>query len=65
MVGAYGDLLLMDWGCATTSNHVPNPTITVLDATSLTGPFGTPMYMSPEQGRGNGSDIGPWSDIYL
>ena len=65
MVGAYGDLLLMDWGCATTSPHLPKPAITILNANTIHSPFGTPLYMSPEQACGDGSKIGPWSDIYL
>ena len=65
MVGSYGDLLLMDWGCATTTPHLTTPTISILNSNTIHSPFGTPIYMSPEQACGDGKNIGPWSDIYL
>jgi serine/threonine protein kinase/formylglycine-generating enzyme required for sulfatase activity len=66
MVGHFGDVVVMDWGCAT---H--NPTVEIdlpfhiLHPTSITRPFGSPCYMPPELANGQGAQIGTWTDTYL
>jgi|GEM_PF-3026867 len=66
MVGDFGDVVVMDWGCST-----QNPTVhttlpfDVLDPQTLSKPFGSPAYMPPELARGDGHQIGPWSDTYM
>ena len=66
MVGEFGDVVVMDWGCAT-----QNPTVDValpfhiLHPKQVTRPFGSPSYMPPELAQGQGYAIGPWTDTYL
>lgn len=56
MIGAYGEVSLMDWGVATRKDQEP---LTVPRAGELVG---TPAYMSPEQARGEAIDAR--SDVY-
>ena len=66
MVGEFGDVVVMDWGCAT-----QNPTVDttlpfhILHPSQVTRPFGSPCYMPPELAQGDGNSIGPWTDTYL
>ncbi len=63
MLGEYGEILLMDWGLAVC---VDGPGGAGLRPRSrLSGPFGTPRYMAPEQARGEPDAIAPTTDIYL
>ena len=66
MLGAFGEVMLMDWGCAVdiwagTPGHTPLAKI----PSEINNPFGTPRYMSPELAAGDGSRIGPWTDLFL
>lgn len=64
MVGAHGEVLVMDWGCAAhLGPKAPNSDIPVL--TQLGGVSGTPAYLAPEQARGDLAACGPWSDVFL
>ena len=54
MVGAFGEVLVMDWGVAKFAEAV-EPAGTVL---------GTPGYMSPEQARGDVAGTDHRSDVY-
>ncbi|MDP7033590.1 MAG: tetratricopeptide repeat protein, partial [Planctomycetota bacterium] len=79
MRGAYGEVLVMDWGIA---KKIDAPGFSQSDAPTDSEPqaqipssidplqtldgavVGTPSYMSPEQAEGRIEDIGPRSDIY-
>lgn len=70
LVGQYGEVLLTDWGLAV---HVDAPddaspllagfAVATLD--SAANPAGTPAFMAPEQTQSHGSNLGPWTDVYL
>ncbi|MEM7352818.1 MAG: protein kinase [Acidobacteriota bacterium] len=75
MVGEFGEVLLMDWGLASTfptaETHGASLSADPADsATSSLGPpsqgaAGTPSFMAPEQARGEPNELGPWTDLYL
>ena len=61
MLGAFGEVLVMDWGLAqSTSGFRKSNSI---NTTSSMG--GTPAYMAPEMATGPVDKISPLSDIYL
>jgi len=63
MVGAYGEVLLMDWGCGIAfgkSEH--HPIVPHID--EITQITGTPSYMAPEMALIRAPTIGPHSDVY-
>ncbi|HEX3132804.1 MAG TPA: serine/threonine-protein kinase, partial [Planctomycetota bacterium] len=57
MLGAYGEVLLADWGLA--------GDIAEIQRSLNLGAAGTPAYMAPEMAWGEARLIGPASDIYL
>ncbi len=61
MLGAFGEVLVLDWGVATRLEEDGR----VRAAVDLCTPCGTPAYMAPELAEGRGRDIGPWTDTYL
>jgi serine/threonine protein kinase len=71
MVGAYGEVLLADWGLAIDvaesrpplSPRVAMPPLPTRETAS--NPCGTPAMMAPEQTSQDAKSIGPWTDIFL
>ncbi|MDP7035321.1 MAG: tetratricopeptide repeat protein [Planctomycetota bacterium] len=71
MLGAFGEVLVMDWGLAkrlhepdlNESSH-PSLDLPKLDKTSDGSIMGTLRYMSPEQARGDIDQINEKSDVY-
>ena len=64
MVGAFGEVQVMDWGCAVAFGPMPNhPAISRVE--SIDQVAGTPTYMAPELAMATAAAIGPHSDVYL
>ncbi len=61
MLGAFGEVTVMDWGVACTVRGVGDPN-ELGDRAALCG---TPAYMPPEMARGDMTAVGFASDIYL
>ena len=71
MVGAHGEVFVMDWGIAKLSRRAEGEL--GVDALKLTGPavatqagmvFGTPSYMAPEQAAGRTEEVDARTDVY-
>ena len=63
MIGAFGEIYLLDWGIAVSledepAGHLPS----LADATS---PAGTPAYMAPEMAAGEADRLSPQTDVFL
>ena len=65
MVADYGEVLVMDWGCAVIFQDSDEWPAIIPRREALKGISGTPTYMSPEAANGDHQDLGPISDIYL
>ena len=71
MIGAFGEVLVMDWGLAVSvpreSDEEVHDLIDQPKATPVTESTfgGTPAYMAPELTGPDLNKIGPWSDVYL
>ena len=62
MIGAFGEVYLLDWGLAvTTRDDLPF----VPKAKLAQGVVGTPMYMAPEMTTGDGELLGVHTDVFL
>ena len=64
MVGEHGNIIVMDWGCATSTARYTMTHIPITPSSAIKNPFGTPCYMPPELASGDGTRIGTWSDVY-
>ena len=74
MVGAFGEVLTMDWGLAADVSDEPPPPghpHRRVPPRGETGIGGTPSYMAPEQfhfdenGQPSGARLGLWTDVFL
>lgn len=66
MLGAFEEILVMDWGIALQLRGEEESRYKGLRSPEdVTGPFGTPRYMSPELANGDSAKIGKATDIYL
>ncbi len=65
MIGAFGEVLVLDWGLAVSFLDEPVPGSRVRHRTCIRSPAGTPAYMAPELAAGKGARLGPWTDVYL
>jgi WD40 repeat protein/serine/threonine protein kinase len=61
MLGAFNEVLVMDWGLAYSIEGF-RKSESITESTSMGG---TPAYMAPEMATGPISKIGPRSDVYL
>jgi serine/threonine-protein kinase len=63
MIGAFGEVYLVDWGIAAALNGCEVPGLPRADA--VDDIFGTPAYMAPEMAAGEGAALSPRTDVYL
>lgn len=62
VIGEYGEVVVLDWGLAITTELFEKRRSVLVD---FRGGAGTPVYMAPELLDDNLSRVGPQSDIYL
>ncbi|MEO2016735.1 MAG: protein kinase [Fuerstiella sp.] len=62
IVGDYGEVIVLDWGLAITTDEFSGKDSVVVD---FRGGAGTPVYMPPELADEDVSRVGRHSDIYL
>ena len=65
MVGEFGEVLVVDWGLVLDFRDPPDEDSVAQHKSTMEVPSGTPAYWAPELAKGKGSDVGPWTDVYL
>lgn len=65
MVGEFGEVLVMDWGLAVAFREIEGAPPGVPSTATARGIAGTLRYLAPEMAEGDGSRLGPWSDVFL
>ena len=71
MVGAFGEVILMDWGLAVIFDEAlaaregVDPALGLATRATASSPSGTLAYMAPEQTLQDASRLGPWTDLFL
>ncbi len=67
MLGPFGEVVVVDWGLAVLFGDAErgDGRLPIRRASEMQMPFGTPSYIAPELAEGRGSDLGPWTDVYL
>ena len=63
MVGAHGEVYLLDWGIAVALQDDGTGRFPL--ASEANAVAGTPCYMAPEMLGGEKPNLGPWTDVYL
>ncbi len=63
MIGAFGEVYVLDWGLAVSVD--PDQSGRIPDVTEIDEPAGTPAYMAPEMAAGRGDRHGLQTDVYL
>lgn len=63
MVGAFGEVYVLDWGIAVSLRDDPSGRLPL--AADVTEVAGTPCYMAPEMLNASGEDLSPRTDVYL
>lgn len=65
MVGAFGEVLVMDWGIAVAISDSEAHRARAPHRNEIVHAGGTPCFLAPEMAEGRGRDFGPWTDVYL
>lgn len=63
MIGAFGEVLVLDWGLAVATRDDGTGRFTL--SSDVAEIAGTPAYMAPEMLDGTGARLGPHTDVYL